>query len=53
MMLLTAWQTDDPCPDCGTTVMLFDDGGSSARALCPSCGRTDTWTSGQPPGGDQ
>jgi uncharacterized Zn finger protein (UPF0148 family) len=39
----TRWQTDDPCPSCGTTLTFTDDGGVQ-RVGCPSCGHTDTWT---------
>jgi Zn ribbon nucleic-acid-binding protein len=49
----TRWQTDDPCPSCGTTLTLTDDGGSVIRVECRSCGHADTWTSGPPGPGDQ
>jgi hypothetical protein len=45
---LTPWQTDDPCPSCGTTLTLTDGGGSVLRVECRSCGHTDTWTTGPP-----
>jgi uncharacterized Zn finger protein (UPF0148 family) len=43
----TPWQTDDPCPSCGTTLILTD-GEGVQRVECPSCGHADTWTSGEP-----
>jgi Zn ribbon nucleic-acid-binding protein len=45
---LTRWQTDDPCPACGTTLTLTE-GGGVLRVECRSCGRADTWTTGQAP----
>ncbi len=53
MTILTLWQTDDPCPACGTTLILAEDGGPRQRAECRTCGRVDTWTSDQSTGGDQ
>jgi len=53
MTMLTLWQTADPCPGCGTTMTLAEDGGPAQRAECCSCGRADTWTSDQISGGDQ
>jgi hypothetical protein len=49
----TLWQTDDPCPDCGTIMTLAEDGSPVQRAECRACGRADTWTGDQPAGGDQ
>jgi hypothetical protein len=49
MANLTLWQTDDPCPSCGTTLTLTDDGGGVLRVECRSCGYADTWTN-SPPG---
>jgi hypothetical protein len=48
MTLLAAWRTDDPCPACGTTLVLLDDGGPGLRAECRSCGYADTWTRADP-----
>jgi hypothetical protein len=45
----TRWQTDDPCPTCGTTLTLTGDGSDVIRVECRSCGRADTWTTGQAP----
>jgi ribosomal protein S27AE len=53
MTALTLWQTDDQCPDCGTTMTLAEDGSLVQRSECRSCGRADTWTSDHPAGGDQ
>ena len=50
---LTVWQTDVPCPDCGTALTLTDDGGDELRAECRSCNYAVTWTPGQPGAGDQ
>ena len=47
------WITDDPCPACGTTLTLADDGGGRVLVECPSCGYADTWTTDQAPGGDR
>jgi Zn ribbon nucleic-acid-binding protein len=44
----TRWQTDDPCPSCGTTLTLTDDSGGVLRVECRSCGHADTWTTGPP-----
>jgi hypothetical protein len=42
------WQSDDPCPSCGTTLTLTEDGGPRLTAECRSCGYADTWTTGHP-----
>ena len=34
MTILTLWQTDDPCPSCGTTLTLAEDGSPVQRAEC-------------------
>jgi hypothetical protein len=47
----TLWQTDDPCPSCGTTLILTEDGSGVIRVECRSCVYADTWTTG-PPGPD-
>ena len=48
---LTRWQTDDPCPSCGTT-LTFTHGGDVLQVECRSCGYADTWTT-DPPGPDE
>ena len=53
MTTLTLWETDDPCPSCGTTLTLAEDCSPVQRAECRSCGWADTWTSDHPAGGDQ
>jgi hypothetical protein len=45
----TLWQTDDPCPSCGTTLTLTDGGGSVLGVECRSCAHADTWITGQAP----
>jgi ribosomal protein S27AE len=52
MTLLTLWAADEPCPDCGTALVLADDG-TTARAECRACGHADTWTTDKPDGGNQ
>jgi hypothetical protein len=49
----TRWQTDDPCPSCGTTLTLTDDGGGVFWVECRSCGHADTWTTGPPEPADE
>ena len=34
----TAWRTDEPCPVCGTGLVLVDSGGAVLRAECRQCG---------------
>jgi hypothetical protein len=50
---LTRWQTDDPCPSCGTTLTLTDGGGDVIRVECRSCDHADTWTTGPPGPSDE
>jgi DNA-directed RNA polymerase subunit M/transcription elongation factor TFIIS len=53
MSLPTIWATDDPCPDCGSTLTLTEDG-SVLRVECRSCGYADTWATDQAgPDGDR
>jgi ribosomal protein S27AE len=49
----TTWATDEPCPSCGTTLTLADDGDARMVVECRCCGYADTWPTGQPAGGDQ
>ena len=53
MIAPTAWQTDEPCPACGTTLTLLDDGAATVTTECRTCGYAATWTTDQPAGGDQ
>jgi hypothetical protein len=53
MTLVTAWQTADPCPDCGGELTLLDDGAIMARLECSSCGYADTVPLADPAGGDR
>jgi hypothetical protein len=39
-----AWRADDPCPGCGTGLLLLDDG-PRLTVGCRSCGTADTWAS--------
>jgi ribosomal protein S27AE len=32
------WRTDEPCPVCGTGLVLVDDGTAVLRAECRLCG---------------
>ena len=48
----TEWQLAEPCPDCGTTLTLLDDGTNPARAECGSCGYADVRAVTVPAGGD-
>jgi ribosomal protein S27AE len=34
----TAWRTDEPCPVCGTGLVLIDNGTAVLRAECRLCG---------------
>jgi hypothetical protein len=48
MTALTTWQTDDPCPRCGTHLTEIS-GPSSTRVIqqCRSCAWSVTWTASQ------
>jgi ribosomal protein S27AE len=37
-MTPTAWRTDEPCPVCGTGLVMIDDGCPVLRAECRPCG---------------
>jgi hypothetical protein len=50
---LTPWQTDDPCPSCGSSLILTDDSGGVLRVECRSCGHADTWIVGPPGPADE
>lgn len=52
MTALTTWETDGSCPDCGTGLVLLDDG-AMAGLECRSCGYLDTWTLTSRSGGEQ
>ena len=34
----TAWRTDEPCPVCGTGLVLVENGSPVLRAECRLCG---------------
>ena len=38
MTARTAWRTDEPCPVCGTGLVLVDTGSQVLRAECRLCG---------------
>ena len=39
----TAWRTDEPCPVCGTGLVLVDNGRPVLRAECRLCGYIASW----------
>jgi ribosomal protein S27AE len=40
----TTWRTDDPCPACGTGLLLTEDGAEIQLAQdCPLCGWSAIW----------
>jgi ribosomal protein S27AE len=44
----TTWRTDEPCPACGTGLVLVDTGRPVLKAECRLCGYTASWDT---PGG--
>ena len=48
----TAWRTDEPCPVCGTGLVLVDDGTSVLRAECRLCGYAGPFDTGDATDGD-
>ena len=46
------WRTDDPCPVCGTGLLITEPGDGSAAQDCPLCGWAATWTDDNPEGGN-
>ena len=42
-----AWRTDEPCPVCGTGLILVDNGGPVLRAECRLCGYAAAWDSAE------
>jgi ribosomal protein S27AE len=40
------WQTDDPCPVCGTGLVLTGDDSARSRQDCRRCGWSTTWDGG-------
>ena len=54
MRSLTTWRTDEPCPVCGTGLVLVDIGGPVLRAECRLCGYAAAWdTTDDEAGGDE
>jgi hypothetical protein len=45
MSPVTATRTDEPCPVCGTGLIVLDDG-HTITAQCRLCGWGGTWTEG-------
>ena len=52
MTILITWESDGSCPDCGTGLVLLDDGAAGGLE-CRSCGYRDTWTLNRQGGGEQ
>jgi len=48
MSAVTTWRTDEPCPVCGTGLIMSDDGAAPPRYECRLCGWSDTWAGGDP-----
>jgi DNA-directed RNA polymerase subunit M/transcription elongation factor TFIIS len=53
MTILITWEWDGSCPDCGTVLVLLDDGTATGGLECRSCGYLDTWTLTSKGGGEQ
>ena len=45
MSVVVASRTDEPCPVCGTGLIVLDDG-TDLAAECRLCGWSDTWAEG-------
>ena len=48
----TAWRTDEPCPVCGTGLILVDTGNPVLRAECRLCGYAGPFDTADFPDGD-
>ena len=44
MITPVMWDCGEPCPDCGTTLTLLDNGSGPIRLDCGSCGYACTGT---------
>jgi hypothetical protein len=53
MTAVTAWRTDEPCPVCGTGLILHDDGTIAPWGECRLCGWADTWNRDDQEGGQR
>ena len=53
MNTAATWQAAESCPDCGGPLTLDDDGTSSVRLDCGSCGYADARAVTVPAGGDR
>jgi ribosomal protein S27AE len=51
MNAMASWLLGEPCPGCGTGLMLNDDGIGPARAECGSCGFAEVRAVTVPAGG--
>ena len=40
--ITTTWVDSEPCPACGTTLHVTDDGTTAITQTCPACGWTTT-----------
>jgi hypothetical protein len=47
MTIPIAWLADDPCPGCGTGLVLLDDGGPRLTVECRPCGISIIWAATQ------
>ena len=52
-MTPTAWRTDEPCPVCGTGLVVIDDGRPTLRAECRLCGWGGLFETDDDPDGDR
>jgi len=48
----TAWRTDEPCPVCGTGLVLVENGRPVLRAECRLCGYAGPFDTADLPDGD-
>ena len=48
----TAWRTDEPCPVCGTGLVLVENGSPVLRAECRRCGSAGPFDTADFPDGD-
>jgi len=48
----TTYRTDEPCPTCGTGLVLVDNGTAMLRAECRQCGFAGPFDTGDASDGD-
>jgi transcription elongation factor Elf1 len=46
----TTWRTDQPCPVCGTELVLVDNGTAVLQAECRRCGYAGPFDTGETTG---